>query len=446
MLRRPLVAAALAALTLAGSTVLASAPARAACAPLVRVPGIGSACPAPGGYLVPMPDGTTLFTHGPDRAPARSPYSDLFFPPSQDPACVHDTGIEHFGQVVYARSADAPDRYARMVEPIRRITRAANGLVDAAAQRVGLSARYRVRCVGNKISVANVVVPVRNKGDVGLDFTSVITELYLLGYSDPRVKYWIWLDDFRPYKNVLGIASVEHDDAGIAENPNNFGPSYAMIFGLPPSEVAAIAFAHEIGHTMGAVQYSAPHSTGAGHCNDGADVMCYNDGGPSARYRPNVCRSYPQFDCRGDDYFNVRPTRGSYLATHWNIGSPLNRYIEGCVYVTDSVTVGLGGQAVAGLSSSTYGIPASCGRHSFALHGVRMLPIGLPHGLLDVPLSGVLTRLVPADFNVCWYRDARRLGCRAQAGTDEGVVPAGATAAEITLVAGPQATFVLSVF
>ena len=46
--------------------------------------------------------------------------------------------------------------------------------------------------------------------------------------------------------------------------------------------------------------------------------MCYVDAvGVKMR---NVCRpTVPQqIDCNKDDYFNVSPRRGSYLATHWN--------------------------------------------------------------------------------------------------------------------------------
>src|SRR5205823_2297949 len=81
------------------------------------------------------------------------------------------------------------------------------------------------------------------------------------------------------------------------------------------------------------------HTTGEGvgnvhHCIDGLDVMCYRDDGPLAfEYSAKYC-SVVHFDCNHDDYFNPAPIKGTYLAIHWNIGSPLNRFVAGCTYAT----------------------------------------------------------------------------------------------------------------
>jgi hypothetical protein len=78
--------------------------------------------------------------------------------------------------------------------------------------------------------------------------------------------------------------------------------------------------AHEISHTMGAVQYSAPHTSLGGHCIDEWDVMCYSD----APFHPKMkflCKDGLgdfRLDCNNDDYFAANPARGSYLARHWN--------------------------------------------------------------------------------------------------------------------------------
>jgi hypothetical protein len=90
-------------------------------------------------------------------------------------------------------------------------------------------------------------------------------------------------------------------------------------------------FLHEMTHNLGAVQWSAPHSTQPpgqtnpqfGHCWQGADVMCYVENAGAAHAMQTDCSTLPgaipqNYDCGRDDYFNPAPTPGSYLATHWN--------------------------------------------------------------------------------------------------------------------------------
>jgi hypothetical protein len=84
-------------------------------------------------------------------------------------------------------------------------------------------------------------------------------------------------------------------------------------------------------HNLGAVQWSAPHTSKSpsngpeyGHCWDGFDVMCYADGPfpahPMTYPCPQIAGVITQsYDCGGDDYFNVDPADGSYLATRWNL-------------------------------------------------------------------------------------------------------------------------------
>ena len=87
---------------------------------------------------------------------------------------------------------------------------------------------------------------------------------------------------------------------------------------------------HEVSHTLGAVQMSSPNSSGAGHCNDQYDLMCYEDDGPGSLFVDPNCdgaaapadpysEEFQAWDCNKDDFFNPAPAGGSYLATHWNL-------------------------------------------------------------------------------------------------------------------------------
>ena len=85
---------------------------------------------------------------------------------------------------------------------------------------------------------------------------------------------------------------------------------------------------HENAHNMGAVQDTAPYATGVGHCNDGQDIMCYPDGGPTSSYRIRPgCEDYVRYDCYKDSYFDTNTEPGDWLRTHWNIGWSGNNFL-----------------------------------------------------------------------------------------------------------------------
>lgn len=66
-------------------------------------------------------------------------------------------------------------------------------------------------------------------------------------------------------------------------------------------------FLHELGHNLGAVGPQAPHTSGAYHCHEGGDVMCYDDGGPYFRNGGRMsatCSDVMRFDCGLEDYWD----------------------------------------------------------------------------------------------------------------------------------------------
>jgi hypothetical protein len=72
---------------------------------------------------------------------------------------------------------------------------------------------------------------------------------------------------------------------------------------------------------LGAVNPAAPHSNGAWHCTDEYDRLCYDDGSGASLTFLCASSQEPLLDCNGDDYFNVAPPPGSWLASHWNLAS-----------------------------------------------------------------------------------------------------------------------------
>lgn len=159
--------------------------------------------------------------------------------------------------------------------------------------------------------------------------------------ADPnqRVNYVVYLDNVHPplAKNVAGQADFadahEHGyDNPINQGRNGRGDLFAVIYGYGGSDFnnglgadeRRVDFLHELSHTLGAVQLNAPHSSGAAHCYDGADVMCYADGGPyftnggSMTFDCGGSGFTVPLDCNNDDYFDASPAPGTFLATNWN--------------------------------------------------------------------------------------------------------------------------------
>jgi hypothetical protein len=136
--------------------------------------------------------------------------------------------------------------------------------------------------------------------------------------------------------NAAGQAMLIASPLGVSDqpgphNPTNAGNLFAVAYGVggfyfesnsqPFGDEVAL---HEITHTLGAVQDSAPHSSQASHCYDESDVLCYADGGSYFESGGSLVQScsdstHRVYDCNLDDYFNPSPAPGSYLATHWNL-------------------------------------------------------------------------------------------------------------------------------
>lgn len=145
----------------------------------------------------------------------------------------------------------------------------------------------------------------------------------------PRFTYVVFVDNIECCYGPAGQAMLYGDDtADPATNLNNlvmYGPRFAMVEIGGSTFSGAYVFLHEVGHTLGAVQDSAPHTSGAGHCFTSSDVMCYPDGGPyftGGGSMQAICAAMPSgqypFDCEGGDYYEVQPDPGSYLASAWN--------------------------------------------------------------------------------------------------------------------------------
>jgi len=215
----------------------------------------------------------------------------------------------------------APDRVGEVAASVRAQFRRMNWVLNAdAVESGGMSADYKVLCDGaGEIRVDSFASP-------SPAFEDVVRSARAAGFDDPRADYTVFFDGIGP-GGGCGIGSYRIDERLIESNASNSGGGFGITyqpcwFGTTPM--------HENAHNQGAVQYSSPQSTGSGgHCSQGHDVLCYTpDGGDRNQAAFAIaCADRVHFDCGGDDYFDPAPEPGEYLETHWNLGSPLNRFI-----------------------------------------------------------------------------------------------------------------------
>ncbi|MCX6395970.1 MAG: hypothetical protein NTV23_05750 [Propionibacteriales bacterium] len=234
--------------------------------------------------------------------------------------CNGDGASGYRVQPMYVVEANQTNRYASLLASFRLWAAGTDDVVNRSAALTGGVRHIRYvtdpasggTCVAN---VLNVTVPAGSMASFG----SSVAAVQALGYTNPARKYLMWTD-----ATVLcGVASMYTSDGASQSNPNNGSyPQYARVdagcWGYGDGAGQHSVEAHELMHTLGGVQASAPHGTRAGHCWDESDSMCYADGGGFAMQQ--ICEPGKEyfFDCNNDDYFSTYPQTGNYLATHWN--------------------------------------------------------------------------------------------------------------------------------
>ncbi|MCA1825014.1 MAG: hypothetical protein ABR520_01155 [Mycobacteriales bacterium] len=293
---------------------------------LVAGPAVGGARAPARSHTVVLPNGFRMLTHGGDPRTA-----DFLDPPGLTRATLAATAAADSTAADERKPVCATDYYQQFLytspagllgtlEQNRPVIQAAVRRMNFELNRDsiesgGPSADYKVLCD------ANGEIQVDTFLSAGVDFTSVTLAAQQAGYTKTNVDYTIFVDASWIY---CGQGSFADDTRPGVENLNNTGLDYAVVWdgcwlGRTPM--------HENGHNQGAVQAGAPNSTGAGHCNDQQDVMCYSDGGPTDRGDFVVCDDRMRYDCGYDSYFDSAPERGEWLSDHWNIGSRVNRFI-----------------------------------------------------------------------------------------------------------------------
>jgi hypothetical protein len=267
-------------------------------------------------------------THGPDAAPRgidvrqRRSVADITEGTQQitdqlGPGGIWCTGTGADGprvQAVYAVASDRVDRYADIAPLISTWAGQMDTVVNHSAGETGGERHIRfVTMPDCTLDVAHVVLS--PTGDDTLSNT--LTELRNLGLNGTDRKYVVWTDA----TVYCGIAQVAGGDSPDITNGANRGPHYARIDSGCWGRSDHLSEVHELMHTLGAVQLSAPHSSGGYHCTDESDLMCYPDSSTVTMSQSCPLDHEWFLDCNHDDYFHTSPASGSYLSTHWNVAT-----------------------------------------------------------------------------------------------------------------------------
>jgi hypothetical protein len=249
------------------------------------------------------------------------------------------------GKRVQAIYAYIGTDHSSTVIPLIRIWAAeVNAIYNASAAETNGSRQIRwvhSNSANCQLTVSKVKLPSSTTNN----FSATINVLHNKGFNKSNRKYSVWMDVPQSQSGICGIGQFIADESPGSGNKNN-GPSSVpgMVartdrdcWGLLSDDsdgggfavTAEMVEAHELGHTFGAVQKGAPHSTHSagsgppnGHCFDEWDAMCYDDDFNNSTFPLTysgtclVSRA-ALLDCGHNDYFHTNPTSG-YLTTHWN--------------------------------------------------------------------------------------------------------------------------------
>ncbi|MEA2291898.1 MAG: hypothetical protein QOF17_918 [Solirubrobacteraceae bacterium] len=243
-------------------------------------------------------------------------------------------------KVIYAYASDQPNRFATVADRLQaNVSLLSRFVAGQSGARRTIRFDMGTTCGAGYVDVQTLALPSPLAHYVvsgAPQFRRLIDDVSaaLSPVGAPR-DYAVYADAMRGTNGVSGTGQFYYGAAAEARDTtyHDRGGLVAAVWGreaLPAGPYLEPAtMLHEITHNLGAVQGSAPHSTGlvggtpAGHCFDEQDVMCYRDGGPNdvLTYTcPLRAGDVPEtYDCGGDDYFNATPAPGSWLATHWNV-------------------------------------------------------------------------------------------------------------------------------
>jgi len=236
-------------------------------------------------------------------------------------ACVGTGSDGSRVQMVYAVEEGKVDRYAAVAPSLASFAADVDDVFALSSRKTDAGRRVRwVHDASCNISVEKAILPAGSLGtsaDSQGAFQTMRAALVAAGFNVESRKYLVFADA----EALCGLGEM-YVDSRKSPNYNDAGYSqYARVDTACWSTVwtGGNPAAHELMHTLGAVQADAPNSSGS-HCTDEYDQMCYDDGSGKAMTWSCSADQESVFDCGNDDYFNAGANLdpNSYLGSHWN--------------------------------------------------------------------------------------------------------------------------------
>jgi hypothetical protein len=272
----------------------------------------------------------TVCTHGPDAPPAglsvKTPIqpiparADATAPalvPQALAVCEGDGVTGRRVEVLYVHGST--DRYNQFLETFRTLAESVDTVYNSSAQETGgeRHVRFVTETVNGACRPAVRNVTIADSALNANDWAPLLNAVRAAGFTRTDRKYLEFVDA----QVFCGIGGFPGDTRKSDANRANTGPEYARAdSGCWTAGVAA----HELGHTLGAVNNNAPNASGFAHCVDEWDVMCYKDNAATVIVTRCADRAHDQrLDCNHDDYYSTNPPAGSYLANFFNVADNL---------------------------------------------------------------------------------------------------------------------------
>ncbi len=248
----------------------------------------------------------------------------------------------------YVRASDMADRFELVANMMQKSISTLHAfMLQASGGKRTVSLDLGTTCGPLYADIGALTLPgtlasyLDKDGQINVNKTIGDLQSFSESIDGPPRHYIFVLDQFEAPSYISGIGVMALDDSPGITNYNNRPGAIAYVATPEGSINQSVnsqvprALLHEMSHTIGAVQPSAPNATSAGHCKDGLDIMCYSDGSPeSAGYSSGVCSPpemagmYFAFDCNNNDYFSSNPAPDSYLANKWNVYN--SKYLVKC--------------------------------------------------------------------------------------------------------------------